>query len=61
MENIQPYLQNRQSAIGNVTFVVIIVHPEVSASNSENNKNAFQSNANHPLADSMGYIKLEGT
>ena len=22
------------------------------------NKNAFQSNANHPLADSMGYIKL---
>ena len=25
------------------------------------NKNAFQSNANHPLADSMGCIKLEGT
>ena len=24
------------------------------------NKNAFQSNANHPLADSMGYIKLDG-
>ena len=24
------------------------------------NKNAFQLNANHPLADSMGYIKLEG-
>ena len=25
------------------------------------NKNPFQSNANHPLADSVGYIKLEGT
>ena len=23
------------------------------------NKNAFQSNANHSLGDSMGYIKLE--
>ena len=28
---------------------------------SQKNKNAFQSNANHPLADSIGYIKLEGT
>ena len=24
------------------------------------NKNAVQSNANHPLADSMGYINLDG-
>ena len=31
--------------------------------NSSKNKSkqvAFQSNANHPLAESMGYIKFEG-
>ena len=54
MENIKSWLQNRQSDIDNVIFVFIIVRPKVSASNSENNKNAFQSNAKHPLADSMG-------
>ena len=26
----------------------------------KNDKNAFQLNANHPLADSIGYIKWEG-
>ena len=27
---------------------------------SDNKQVAFQSNANHPLAESMGYIKFEG-
>ena len=34
---------------------------KLKVSSNITNKNAFQSNANHPLADSMGYIKLEGT
>ena len=34
---------------------IVIFRPEVTLKQV-----AFQSNANHPLAESMGYIKFEG-
>ena len=54
---MEPPPMNRQT---DMTENITLLQTTYVDRNNFGNKNAFQLNANHPLADSMGYIKLEG-